>query len=543
MTEVLHVLHAVGLGVLFVGLCAGSGAVAAKWLSLHDAFVVPLGFGCTALAGMISFCGWWISPAVGNVVSLILVGGGVALTASQAAEAKTRSAFRVSLPAIVATLLLAGAWICFVHAAGVPAASRFTNPLPVDDQLPRMLADRLASGDLEGPLVGDWLMSDRPPLQAGVLLLLRPFGAGSGLAHEAVSTLCQLGWLPALAALGYALGIGSRGIATGIFFAATSGFFVLHSVYTWPKLMAASLFITAVAVVLRFNQASDTKPARVAIATGALLALALLAHGGVWFSILALPALPAAWTALRRFGAKGVIILVLVFAAVGAPWSAFKRFVDPPGNRLVKWHLAGAVEVDSRSSLEAIRDSYSEKPAADLWHARVVNFHFIAGFLGRHEGEKWGEYIRRLQFFHFLPSVGLPLLGICWLVFARVRGGATETGAAGLVAHAAATVLVWLSLMFQLGGTIVHHGSFAPVALLMFLGGAAMNRWHVAILSVAAILHVAVFLVGWIVTTPPAGDAHLNPALLAAAAVLMLGALVALRSLSRHSVRFGAQGS
>jgi hypothetical protein len=396
-----------------------------------------------------------------------------------------------------------------------------------------MFADRLAAGNLTGPLAGDWLMSDRPPLQAGVLLLFQRLGGSSALASEFIATLCQLGWLPALAALGSALKFGPRQVAAGLFFAAASGFFLLHTLYTWPKLMAAALFITAVALVISAGRDASAKPLRTATACGALLALAVLAHGGAWFSILALPALPAAWIALRRFGVKGGAVLLLTFVVLNAPWAAFKRFTDPPGNRLEKWHLAGAMPVDDRTTFEAIRDAYATTPVRELWHTRVVNVQYVAGFLGRHNSETWGHYIRRLQFFHFVPTVGVPLLGVCWLLLLWIRKRARGDGSAGLILHVAATLLVWIALIFQLGGTIVHAGGYAPLALLIFLGGAAMGRWHIAAFTAAAAAHVAVFLAGWILTTPVVEGAMLSPLPMALAAVLMVGALLVFPVLER----------
>lgn len=38
---------------------------------------------------------------------------------------------------------------------------------------------------------------------------------------------------------------------------------------------------------------------------------------------------------------------------------AYQRFYEPPGNRLLKWHLAGAAAVDDRSFHTALTDGYS----------------------------------------------------------------------------------------------------------------------------------------------------------------------------------------
>jgi hypothetical protein len=53
------------------------------------------------------------------------------------------------------------------------AANRFMPSLPSDNILPKIIADRLACGQNLKEVFGDWLSSDRPPLQTGFILLLR----------------------------------------------------------------------------------------------------------------------------------------------------------------------------------------------------------------------------------------------------------------------------------------------------------------------------------------------------------------------------------
>ena len=56
------------------------------------------------------------------------------------------------------------------------AANRFLNSLPVDNELPYMVATGLRQGHIPKPLFMDWLTSDRPPLQSGMVLSQEPFG-------------------------------------------------------------------------------------------------------------------------------------------------------------------------------------------------------------------------------------------------------------------------------------------------------------------------------------------------------------------------------
>lgn len=52
------------------------------------------------------------------------------------------------------------------------SASRFSHDLPPDNILPLAFANALRTGHVASPFFGDWLSSDRPPLQVGFCLLL-----------------------------------------------------------------------------------------------------------------------------------------------------------------------------------------------------------------------------------------------------------------------------------------------------------------------------------------------------------------------------------
>ena len=89
------------------------------------------------------------------------------------------------------------------------------------------------------------------------------------------------------------------------------------------------------------------------------------------FSLLALA--PLALVKLRtRWSAW--LVAAAVFAVLMLPWLAYQRFYEPPGNRLVKWHIGGVIPPDARSVSEALRDSYRELGGTKAWEARRQNF-------------------------------------------------------------------------------------------------------------------------------------------------------------------------
>ncbi|WP_457395555.1 hypothetical protein, partial [Roseateles sp. P5_E1] len=59
------------------------------------------------------------------------------------------------------------------------------------------------------------------------------------------------------------------------------------------------------------------------------------------------------------------------------PWIAYQRFIDPPGDRLIKWHFAGKVPPGTESALHALVDAYSHLTPSQWLHARLQDIMII----------------------------------------------------------------------------------------------------------------------------------------------------------------------
>ena len=96
-----------------------------------------------------------------------------------------------------------------------------------DNLIPLILADRIYGHRALRPFCcGDWLSSDRPPLQSGIFLLERPLRvlAGTGLHYQALSTGLQCLWVCGVWCLLVALGTEQPCIRLAIMFLSFSGF-------------------------------------------------------------------------------------------------------------------------------------------------------------------------------------------------------------------------------------------------------------------------------------------------------------------------------
>jgi len=288
------------------------------------------------------------------------------------------------------------------------------------------------------------------------------------MAYQAVATLCQVTVLPALLALAAALQLSRREMRFIVVALTCSGFFLVNAVYPWPKLYAAALLLTGLAVLVHVTNRGKADDVHAAI-IGGLAALALLAHGGPMFSLLAAPIL-VAWSGVRRVARPSHVMCAACAAAILlGPWLAYQRYFDPPGTRLVKIHLAGQVLPDERPLSRTIPDAYRTVDPGEWLRGRVDNLR-VQGF-GDWRGDDPVAEIQTAEFFRHLPALGLLTVGLFGLAVQRGRRGPGLTTSA-LVGYAIATWVLWMVVMFRGGSAAIHHGSYATT-LLFVVGGAA----------------------------------------------------------------------
>ncbi len=459
---------------------------------------------------------------------------------------------RASRPAVHGRLLALTAALgaCYIAALLTFPSAKFTDTatqrfiprMPGDNEIPRIFAERLYIGmSPKGP-GGDWLSSDRPPLQTGLALLampaLRAAGVDIDIACATAGVWFQLLWIPALWCFLRWLGLTEHEAHAGTALAGFTGFLLFNTIFTWPKLGGAAFVLLAFCTF--FGKAANTpdlaeRRRRFAIG-GALAGFGALAHGGVMFSLLALA--PLALVQLRARW-TGWLCAGVAFAVLMAPWLAYQRLYEPPGNRLVKWHIGGVIPPDTRSVSEALRDSYHELGWAKAWETRQQNFAMLlrGDWKNALSPAPTGASERRIQEWAYpLRAVGgwaLALGALAWLVAQSWRrrdvwrGRGTAHGLA--CAWLALTLLGWIGLMFFPNSVFVHQGSL--VTQLGALGllcawGLLASRW---VFAGVAVYTTLLFSCTWltpssVVATIPAHVPAMIVTACAAVAVLALGA-------------------
>ena len=486
---------------------------------------------------LLGYADFWVfsaSPLAGSVLSWSLL----AAAAGAAAWGPDSETGDVRTPLILtaAVGLLYFGLLCLYGSDRTLSdlgAHRFIERLIYDNELPHMFADRLLHGeDSRHLLFGWWLSTDRPPLQTGCdLLLAYPVSCVAGTfeaASQAVGIWMQLLWVSA--AWGWLRTLGTSPRASAVVIAALSpaSFLLVNTVFAWPKLLSAALLLGAFSLWISFPR--DARgPGRRSAVWGSLAGLAFLAHASCAFSLLGW--LPFARRHVRVRRASSWLPAAAAFALLALPWSAYQRYYNPPGNTMIKRHLAGVAGYDDRSTSAALVDAYRSSDWATLAGNRLANLRTL--FLG-----PWGDWLafrtgdlaarREAEYFGLAMTLGWWNLGfaaIAALLVLHLRGQELTRPEGDLlvaVGWSLATLGVWLLLMFSAGSAVVHQCSYACIlTLLLCLAWALLNASAFWFLLAAAGC-AAVFIQIWL----PPNPARIAPLHPEAAACAVAGALI-----------------
>lgn len=508
-------------------------ALVRRW-ELDAAATPVLAFAFAALGGYAAFWCYFASPLLGRAVSvawmLSACGAGVWIARRGIARDE---AVPLALTFFAGLFYLA---VLYLPAPAIGAEHRFFVARPDDNVLPQLFAERLYWGQ-DAHRLGDWLTSDRPPLQTGMLLLIRPLFALAPAhlerAYAIAALVVQLAWIPATWLLVLRAGLAPRGRALVLALAIFSGFCLYNSVYAWPKLLSAGFCIAALVFALPRSRAQRDPSLALA---GVCAALAMLAHGSAAFFLI--PALVLLLVLRRLPAGRGLLAAFVAAVVLLAPWSAYQRYYAPPGDRLLKMHLAGIPNADPRPAAEAIADAYERTPPADIASYKLANVRTALGaadLLGSAVISEPADALDRWRVRereHVTAALGAVnfgwlALGWWWLRPARDAGARRRVTA--LAAVAAVSLAFWSLAMWGPGGTVTTHGAYATQLLLFVVLGAALGELRGALQIAVLALALTDLVVTWIVGSLP--DAwrvapSLDPlmALLALAAAGALGA-------------------
>lgn len=530
--------HALAFVLVFAALGAGvvTGAEFVLRVSgLGRSLALLLGAAVVALAGYLLFWLWLAAPAAGwtgwAILNAMLT---VQLYRRRQPVLALLREVDVKVPLILWLLVgLADIGVLHFYKSDLPieklAANRFLVDLPCDNELPRLFAERLLENRSPRLLVGEWKSSDRPPLQTGIVFLAYPWThfarMSVDLGGNVAGVWFQLLWIPGLWALMRVIGT-RAGVAVLVTLAsATTGFYLLHSDYAWPKLSTGALLLGAFVVY----REEGTRGIRLAVTTASLLGLAWLSHGGAAFAMIGL-----ALTVLvlgPRLQRNALIWGAGVFAVLAAPWVAYQRYYEPPGDELLKWHLAGSPNFDKRPLGELIAKGYGDAGFSGTVDNKLANFKKLFGasrFSWFNLTPRYVEERRLGEFFHFFRALGIwnvAFLLFPWIYLKRSSDAVSSLGRSvcgRVLLWTLLTLAVWVLLMFGPATTLIHQGVLSTVMvtfLMLMLAAYHVSPW---VFGTLAILQVAHFSITWLPASRVLKSAAIDPAGIALTAVTVV---------------------
>lgn len=554
-----QLLWILAVHLVLVGL---PGVAAVLCAARRDVASVPvllaIALAASGAVATLAFWAYYADPVLGESFSYFAIIGAAALSGWALYGGHLDRALLRALATPLALWALGSFFLVFfgfLHGGADQslgmAMYRFGTPLPNDNAIPFFFGEWFFDHghSVKPPLFsGDWLGSDRPPLQTGYLLERRPLGLWqhAELQYQVLGVALQQLWIVGLWALLVAARVGRLTRALALVAVLLSPVAIVNGFFVWPKLLPAALLLAAAALVMTPLWEQLRRSLWGAALLAALFGLAMLGHGSSVFGIVPL-ALIAAWRGLPSW--RWVAVAVAVGVVLLAPWSAYQRWAEPPGNRLIKWQLAGVIDVDDRGAGETLIDSYGEAGLGGTLHNKAENFVVIAGGgpMAEHLDEAAGavadgdwelfvEDFRNIFFFNLLPSLGLLLFALPALALGRRRGrrNPREWGfALTCLAAFAIGAVFWALALFgnEAARTVVHQGSYL-LPVLGLVGAvvglrAVFPRFATWFVAIAATLILALYVPSF---DPPEGSSYSLLAALVAAVGLAGFIALALRA-------------
>jgi hypothetical protein len=357
------------------------------------------------------------------------------------------------------------------------ARGRFSQLLPEDNILPYIVAMELRAGHINSPMVGDWLASDRPPLQTGLYLLL--VLRHHPVTYQVVASFLQATFLFGAWGLAVAAALPLPARRLVMLACCLLPLAILNTFYTWPKLLAVGYLLLVFGLLFRARPPDEPRAATGAL-IGGLAALAVLSHGSSAFALIGFAVAVIVfwtWPSLKAMSC-GAATLVALYV----PWMLYQQFIDPPGNRLMKWHLAGVIDLDQRGLLTTLRDSYAALPWPDYLAGKLENVKTLVGTWPGNLAEiarlvagdaSIAPAVRIADFFQFLPSLHVfslaLIVALVLIPFMRPEQRVQRAFALRMLVALVGIFAGFVILVFIPGQTINHVGTYASQAMAAVL--------------------------------------------------------------------------
>jgi hypothetical protein len=241
----------------------------------------------------------------------------------------------------------------------------------------------------------------------------------------------------------------------------------------------------------------------------------------------------------------------------------YQKFFDPPGNRMLKYHLAGEMAVDQRPFGATVVAAYTQLSFKQVLAYKLANFDAAAGrgfdycthlplliedlISPRAKGAELAQLaggLRGENFFFLWACLGCLIIGPFLLMAGFSRRFRTREWKAALLFWILTAVIIipWCLLMFgRPTTTVMHAGTY--VTVLLALAGSVLACWAVspALACAVCVLQVALnfLLYGVLMRAAgpdvPLAEGYLRPAMLVLCVLALAGTLCLTGLLARSN--------
>jgi hypothetical protein len=490
--------------------------------SLLPAFVL------TCLAAMALFYVCHLFPSFARAVARLWLGGALVLMIL-ALRRKWGKTWRTGHAFILVAVLLTVFQACFVFSFATVSVPYATNYLfspaswSTDNQIPIIVAQVMAKGSPIGQVdFGPWKVSDRPPLLASLLFpaatVMRHFSFQAYAGTESmVLQMCSFGiqnsWVLPVWVLLRRLRLREKQCVVALLLLAATPFIFFNTVYVWPKLLAATLCLIQHVLLsggIRERDPLSRQLFPIAL-SGFAAGLAVMAHGSAAIAVLAIYIAAifrrsrTRWLRLALSGAAALLVIV--------PWLVWTKVAAPTTNPLPRFLLTadfGFSQPKPSGVLESALNMYRTMPFSTWLHEKLVAAKTLLGLnlssprraLGTFKVPFLGfESIRAYQFFFLVPSLGMLLIPLFWLLPIRRNQQALPLPTRQAVRDLAlaATLTLLLQFIVMMAPHILHHYPYFLPLSLHLLAVIAITTRDAKILRALGCASYLFFVHVWII--------------------------------------------
>ncbi len=507
-------------------------------LKAHQKKLIPDNFlymGGLAICLVICYSQFYIfaiSPKLGHVTTILFILAGLAvlpfllrtLLIQKTIWQITKKYFFVPFLIIVLLTFLYSYFLfgCTTSKYTIDQWGEVQNPafchiskLPIDNALPYIYSEKVKNNDAKS-LVIDWSIADRPPLQIATTLPISDLAKTTGrpqryAMYYVFSITLQLSWIAVIWGILTKLLQRKLHVWGSMLALSATGFLYINSVFVWPKLISASLFVFGAFILFETSTKRRNLFTYKYLTLAAIsFALALLSHTGVLFTLIVLAPLVAfdLWRSQKidQKLLKSLIVPTAAALILLVPWQITKNHLISH-DRLIKWHFAGVISAeDQRGTLKTIVDEYKKLPLAAWAHNKQKNIEAL--FTGG-VGNSCDSAIRRTlddchvavwrdrEFFSSFYSLGLFSIGFPVIIWLGLKKKLDRLDIM-LLLLTVLYFIVWVLLMFIPGATVIHQGSYASALFLFILLIKNLSLMPDAAFIAFVVLQLTIFGLAWL---------------------------------------------